>query len=377
MMKTRTYVALMLAVILVLSVGLTGLYVHSQEPATDSTEDLLVVTSFYPIYIATINVVGDTEGVTVKNMSEPQTGCLHDYQMTTEDMRLVSTADVFVVNGGGIESFIEDVVEQYKNLYLITATSNLELISEDDEEEHEHESEKSTTEEDATEESTTEESISEEDATVENTTEESTSGESATEASTTEESTSDSEEHEHDHGEVNAHAWMSVSYYRQMVSTIAAELSKADPAHADEYEKNAAAYDEKLAELYEEEQELATQLNGQDIVIFHEAYAYLAQDLGLDVAYVLDLDEEREVSAGEVSETLDAINEHEVKYIFAEKTYGEKMGTTMEQDSDVTAIYLNPLTRSLEDETDAQSYEESDYYLIAMRQNFELIRENL
>ena len=339
MMKTRTYVALMLAVILVLSVGLTGLYVHSQESATDSTEDLLVVTSFYPIYIATINVVGDTEGVTVKNMSEPQTGCLHDYQMTTEDMRLVSTADVFVVNGGGIESFIEDVVEQYEDLYLITATSNLELISEDDEEEHDHEHE--------------------------------------SEENTTEESTSDSDEHEHDHGEVNAHAWMSVSYYRQMVSTIAAELSKADPAHADEYEKNAAAYDEKLAELYEEEQELATQLNGQDIVIFHEAYAYLAQDLGLDVAYVLDLDEEREVSAGEVSETLDAINEHEVKYIFAEKTYGEKMGTTMEQDSDVTAIYLNPLTRSLEDETDAQSYEESDYYLIAMRQNFELIRENL
>lgn len=369
MMKTRTYVALMLAVILVLSVGLTGLYVHSQESATDSTEDLLVVTSFYPIYIATINVVGDTEGVTVKNMSEPQTGCLHDYQMTTEDMRLVSTADVFVVNGGGIESFIEDVVEQYEDLYLITATSNLELISEDDEEEHDHEQE--------SEENTTVEDETVEDETVENATVENATEASTTEASTTEESTSDSAEHEHDHGEVNAHAWMSISCYRQMVSTIAEELSKADPAHADEYEKNAAAYDEKLAELYEEEQELATRLNGQDIVIFHEAYAYLAQDLGLDVAYVLDLDEEREVSAGEVSETLDAINEHEVKYIFAEKTYGEKMGTTMEQDSDVTAIYLNPLTRSLEDETDAQSYEESDYYLIAMRQNFELIRENL
>ena len=70
---------------------------------TDEADDMLtVVTSFYPMYIATLNIVDGVEGVRLENLSEPQTGCLHDFQLTPEDMKLLSTADVFVINGGGI-----------------------------------------------------------------------------------------------------------------------------------------------------------------------------------------------------------------------------------------------------------------------------------
>ena len=72
---------------------------------TDEADDTLtVVTSFYPMYIAALNIVDGVEGVRLENLSEPQTGCLHDFQLTPEDMKLLSTADVFVINGGGIES---------------------------------------------------------------------------------------------------------------------------------------------------------------------------------------------------------------------------------------------------------------------------------
>ena len=77
---------------------------------TDEADDMLtVVTSFYPMYIATLNIVDGVNGVRLENLSEPQTGCLHDFQLTPEDMKLLSTADVFVINGGGIESFMSDV----------------------------------------------------------------------------------------------------------------------------------------------------------------------------------------------------------------------------------------------------------------------------
>lgn len=59
------------------------------------------------MYIAAENIVGDAEGVTLTNLSEPQTGCMHDYQLTPEDMKLLSRADVFIVNGGGIENFVQ------------------------------------------------------------------------------------------------------------------------------------------------------------------------------------------------------------------------------------------------------------------------------
>ena len=96
---------------------------------TDEADDMLtVVTSFYPIYIATLNIVDGVDGVRLENLSEPQTGCLHDFQLTPEDMKLLSTADVFVINGGGIESFMSDVAKAYPKLDVVEASEDLSLI---------------------------------------------------------------------------------------------------------------------------------------------------------------------------------------------------------------------------------------------------------
>ncbi len=85
---------------------------------------LKIVTSFYPIYLETVNIVGDTEGVEVINLTKPQTGCLHDYQLTTEDMKTLETADIFVVNGLGMENFLDKVT---KNLKVIDASHSDEI----------------------------------------------------------------------------------------------------------------------------------------------------------------------------------------------------------------------------------------------------------
>jgi len=93
-----------------------------------------IVTSFYPMYVATINITQGVDGVTVTNMTKPQTGCLHDYQLMTEDMKTLEKADAFVINGAGMESFLDKVVEQQKNLKVIDASKGIELLKDDDEE---------------------------------------------------------------------------------------------------------------------------------------------------------------------------------------------------------------------------------------------------
>ena len=103
------FVCLMLAGILLVSVLIGTVAARRQE--TPASKELTVVTSFYPMYIAAENVIGDATDVRLENLSEPQTGCLHDFQLTPEDMKLLSTADVFIINGGGIESFMKDVAE--------------------------------------------------------------------------------------------------------------------------------------------------------------------------------------------------------------------------------------------------------------------------
>ncbi|MBU1355663.1 MAG: metal ABC transporter substrate-binding protein [Candidatus Edwardsbacteria bacterium] len=91
---------------------------------------LIVVTSFYPMYIMTANIVKDVPGVKLVNMAPPFSGCLHDYQMTPQDMKTLSRADILVINGAGMESFLNDVIRQNTKMSVIDASENVELIEE-------------------------------------------------------------------------------------------------------------------------------------------------------------------------------------------------------------------------------------------------------
>lgn len=94
-----------------------------------------IVTSFYPMYLDVINLTKGIDGVEVINMTKPQTGCLHDYQLTTEDMKTLESADVLVVNGSGMESFLDKAVKQNGKLKIIDASKSedIHLLKDGDE----------------------------------------------------------------------------------------------------------------------------------------------------------------------------------------------------------------------------------------------------
>ena len=134
-MKRFKYV-LMLAVVM-LSLLLSGC--GGQEAQKDKNGDFVIVTSFYPMYIDVLNITDGVEGVKVVNMTKPQTGCLHDYQLTTEDLKTLESADAFVVNGAGMESFLDKVTSQQKNLKIIEASKSDKInLLKDGEEENPH-----------------------------------------------------------------------------------------------------------------------------------------------------------------------------------------------------------------------------------------------
>ena len=278
--------------LLFLGVGLTEIYVNHTEEKEDG--QYTVVTSFYPMYIAALNVVGENDHIRLENLSEPQTGCLHDYQLTPADMQLLSTADAFIINGGGIESFLGEVAEQYPDLTIINASEQVDLI------------------------------------------------------------------------EDNAHAWMNIEDYMTQVKTIEAELSAADPADAEQFSENTEAYLAKLSSLKEQADAVKPLTEGKNIVIFHEAYEYVAEEFGMQVSYVMDLDEERQVSAGEVADVVRTVTDGGVRVILAEELYGKDMGDTVESETDAKICYLDTLVRGDYD---------ADSYLNAMQQNITLLKE--
>ncbi len=272
----------------------TKVYVN-MEAQGQKGQEICVVTSFYPVYIAACNVAKDSPGIVLENLSEPQTGCLHDYQLTPQDMILLSGADLFLVNGGGIESFLAKVGQSYPDLAIVETSDGTDM---------------------------------------------------------------------QERG--NAHVWMDTRRYRHMVENIAEAFMEADPAHAHIYQENAAQYGEKIQLLTEEMKKLREVTSGKPVVIFHEAYEYVAEELGMDVAYCLDLDEERQVSAREVADVMREISENQVSVVFAEELYGREMGDTVEAETQAKVCYLDTLVRG--------DYH-MDSYLEAVQQNIEVLRQ--
>ena len=335
--EKAVFVFLLLSCIALFFLGSTAIYLKSTKSvySADAEKESFVITaSFYPVYIAALNVAGDIDGVEVRNLTQPQTGCLHDYQLTTEDMKAMADSDVLLINGGGIESFVSKVAKTYPKLSIINLSASFAEFPEEDEEEEDHDHEDSAHED-----------ADHEDA---------------------------DHDHDHDHGEQNSHFWMDIELYRKEVESMEEGLSIRDPVHADQYKKNAEAYLKKLESLQSEEAELKAALSGKKVVVFHEAFLYLAEDLDMQITMTMDLDEERQVSAGEVRQVLDALALSDDKIIFAERTYGEEMGDRMTEEASATVIYLDPLTRP----KDGQESEQ-DGYLLAMQENFDKIRTTL
>ncbi len=88
----------------------------------------VIATSFHPMHVHVLNIARGVPGVTVRNLVCPTAGCLHDYQLSPREMAALESASVLVVNGAGMESFLEKAVRQYPALKVVDASRGLEMI---------------------------------------------------------------------------------------------------------------------------------------------------------------------------------------------------------------------------------------------------------
>lgn len=105
-----------------------ALMVSGTPLANAGIRPVRITASFYPVYIATLNVTKGISGVETRNLTEPMTGCLHDYSVTTDNMKQLAKTDIFVVNGAGMESFLDKVVRQLPRVRVVNASDGIDLI---------------------------------------------------------------------------------------------------------------------------------------------------------------------------------------------------------------------------------------------------------
>ncbi|MBF0532517.1 MAG: zinc ABC transporter substrate-binding protein [Candidatus Omnitrophica bacterium] len=115
-------------IILLIAALLTSVLFVSAAVLDSQQRPVKIVTSFYPLYIMAINVVKDSPGVRVKNLTSSTAGCLHDYSLSAADMKKIADADILIANGAGMESFLSRITGQYPRLKVITLSDGIPLI---------------------------------------------------------------------------------------------------------------------------------------------------------------------------------------------------------------------------------------------------------
>ena len=270
-----------------------------------------IVTSFYPMYVATSNIIDGAENVSLKCLASPDVGCLHDYQLTVNDMITLESADIFVINGGGMESYLDKAVSSYPDLVIINASEC--LIEETEELE------------------TKNEVLSHEE-------------------------------------EENSHIWVSVTLYMEEVKNIAKMLQESDPENAALYASNAEAYLAKLEDLKNEMHEKLATISYRNIVTFHEAFDYFAEEFDLNIVAVVEREPGTSPSASDIAEIIDLVRANDVNAIFTEPQYSKTAAVTIANETNVPVYELDPVVTG---ELEKDAYEK------AMQKNLEVLLEAL
>lgn len=252
-------VALLMAGILLVSVAVTAFTrVTGREEGR-----LKLVAASYPVYIAALNLTDGVDGIRLTNLVPAQTGCLHDYQLSPDNMITLSGADALILNGAGAESFLDTALERYPSLVTVDSSEGVALLEAGHVHDHDHDHEG----EDGHEETGT--------------------GETA-------------------HAFYNEHIWVSPSRYIRQVENIRDGLAALDPDHADQYLANAATYIAQIEAVQQELRDAAASLPAAVCITFHDSLTYFAEELGLYPVAALSMGEEGGVSAADIREAEEA-----------------------------------------------------------------------
>jgi len=274
-----------------------------------------IVTSFYPIWIMTLNLTkGLEDHVFVRNMAAPSVGCLHDYQLQTSDMKALSGADLFLVNGAGMEAFLPEITHALPSLPVVEASEGIDLLKQGD--------------------------------TVE---------------------ILESEEEK----EVNAHLWLDPSRAIRMAENLASGLLRLLPSDEATITANLEDFRSRLTVLDQQLHDGLKDLARRDIITFHEAFPYFAAAYDLNVVAVVNKEPGEVLTPTQLAELVREIKRLENPPLFVEPQYTDLSAQTLSRETGSSVWSLDPIVTGPEQDVPL------DYYEIVMLQNMNTLIEAL
>lgn len=300
----------------------------TETPSNNATAKKIVYTSFYPIYDFTSKIVQDQMDVRliIPAGAEP-----HDYEVGAKTLSDMSDADSVLLLGLGFEPWSDKLDETTKTKVALIGEKArpIEYSGHDDVCEicgHSHGKK---------------------------------------------DDHEDEEGHDHEHhGFQDPHVWLDPTRAKDMSKGILDEMIKIDPDNQALYTKNYEQIAAQFDELDQKLQEIAKKHHDahKDIIVSHNAFSYLTDTYDIDFESIAGLSPHAEPSLKVISDIIDEINEHDIRYIFLEELSNSKVidSIAKETKAKVDLIY------TIEGMTEEEMKKGEDYFF-KMNQNIEKI----
>ena len=360
-------------------------------------EKITILTSFYPYHEFTKNVAGDVAEV---KQFMPSGVEAHDWEPRAQEIQSLKDADVFVYNGLGMESYVDQIIEsgEFDNVLFVKASEGVELLEfedghddhagHDDHDEHAEEFYKEIalvieefehghmTESQSIE--AIEEILHEHEGDghdhgagaieeIEHVLHEIedghiggpegleeihhlVSGEDVHDEHAKEDDHDEHDEHEegghdghhHDY-EFDPHIWLDPILVKQQVNVIRDGLIEADPQNKEYYEENSRIYNNKMDAL---DMKIASALSScqkDTIVPYHNAFTYLGERYDIHIMALGGMAPDSEASAAEIAEFVDFVKDNDIKVIFSEELVDPRLAEVIADEANARVMLFSPL----------------------------------
>lgn len=260
----------------------------TKTPSGEVAQNLKIVTTFPPLYSFVSNLVND-DLAEITNLVPPGAS-VHTWEPSASALRALSDADLLVMNGLGIEPFIDDLIESVQN-------PNLTIV-------------------------VTSDAISDEIIDL-----------------------SPAIEHHHHHGDADPHTWLSPRLAVKQVEAISDTLIKIDPDNVEIYKANTATYVAKLQKLDQEIQNKLSAVDKKDFIVFHNAYNYYLTSYGLDTykKSAIEPFPGKEPTAAYFQKLIELIEDQGVSIIFTEPQFNPRVVQNIQEETGVSSFEIDPI----------------------------------
>lgn len=297
---------------LALAAGLSALLlgcrpaVQAPEAQAGRADRPRVVTTFLPITLFTRAVAGDCAEVTalIPTASGP-----HDFQARPGDVAALKNARVLVKNGLEMESFLDKLVKGAENpdLKVIDSSSGIPTLENPQK-----------------------------------------AAESHDDHGHDDHAEADNHGHGHDHGPTNPHIWLDPVRAAQQVDNIRDGLIAADPACADGYRRNAAAFSGQLRQLNTEFEKQLAPFRGKTFVVLHDFAPYFADRYGLKAEYLVDVPEQNP-SPADLARVAETVKSTQLRALLSEPQEGNRSFNALAGDLGIRISVFDPMETGTEE----------------------------